>query len=101
MKAYEMMHHMERGKQPEPRSPMKWIVDTLKDLSVTHDEDSSEDSDSDNEPILVDPETIPQEHPYAQTETPLTISKYEIRQGFKMWPERTATSPLGRHLGHY
>jgi hypothetical protein len=32
---------------------------------------------------------------------PYTITKEDVKQGFKKWKERTSTSPSGRHLGHY
>jgi len=37
--------------------------------------------------------------PDETTEIPLTFN--ELMEGFKKWPEQTATSPSGRHLGTY
>ncbi len=37
--------------------------------------------------------------PDEKTDIPLTFDK--LMTGFKKWPERTATSPSGRHLGTY
>jgi len=37
--------------------------------------------------------------PEESTDIPLTFD--ELMAGFKKWPERTATSPSGRHLGTY
>ena len=36
-----------------------------------------------------------------QGEIPIDISDAELCRGFKSWRETTATSPSGRHLGHY
>ena len=41
------------------------------------------------------------DHPLTQPEISLQISRDELRKGFKLWKESTATSPSGRHLGHY
>ena len=32
---------------------------------------------------------------------PSTISEADIAKKFSVWPEKTSTSPSGRHLGHY
>jgi hypothetical protein len=32
---------------------------------------------------------------------PYTITKEDVKEGFKKWKERTSTSPSGRHLGNY
>ena len=101
VEAYKMLLHMERAKHPEPRSAITCVTDTLADLFAPQEKEGEDDSDSDEEePIAADPMNTITKDPNAQSEIPLTISRNEIRQGFKIWTERTATSPSGRHLGH-
>ena len=65
------------------------------------DENSDSDSDSDTEPEPSDPEDPRPDPPDQQPKISLEISREELRKGFKIWTEATATSPSGRHLGHY
>ena len=75
---------MERVKRPEPRSDMTWIIDTLSDLFASQGKEGEEDSDSNEEELIAtDPMNTTTGHPNARPEIHLTISRNEIRQGFK------------------
>ena len=62
IEAYDLLQHMQRKKQQlTPRSPLKWITETIKDLleSPTDSDIEAEesDSDSDSEPEEADPKS--------------------------------------------
>jgi len=96
---------MQRKKQQlTPRSPLQWITDTIDDLlhsPTDSDIDSDSNSVSDSELEASDPLDSWEPPPNTQPEISFKITHVELRRGFKVWTESTATSPSGRHLGHY
>ena len=104
VEAYDLLQHMQWNKQQiQPRSPYQWVADTIEDLFAPSEspEDSNSDSETGSEPEISEPEDPLDDPPDQQPEISLKLTRGELHKGFKLWTELTATTPSGRHLGHY
>ena len=102
--AYELLQHMQLRKSPPIRRiPYQWITDAINEILApnTPKEEEDIDSDTEDEPMVVDPKTPWDDPPDRQPEISLNLDREELRRGFKLWDESIATSPSGRHLGYY
>ena len=94
--AFELMKCMKsQDLHPKKRKPEQWITDSIQALiskEATYTPVLQEDLPAEEDEVLLKEEDIL---------IFLEIIAEDYEEGFREWPEMTATSPSGRHLGMY